>query len=50
VPTDRDDDSGRFREQYLKALFVEAVGNLDMSTTQRSPTALAARTTSPVGG
>ena len=33
MPTDRDDDSGRFREQYPKELFVEAVGDLDTATT-----------------
>jgi hypothetical protein len=35
VPTERDDDSGQFREQYSRELFLEAVGKLDVATTSK---------------
>jgi CTP-dependent riboflavin kinase len=35
VTTDRDDESGRFREQYSTEAFVEAVQELDVATTSK---------------
>jgi len=33
VPNDRDEDSGKFREQYPTESFLRAVNELDMATT-----------------
>ena len=33
VPTDRDDESGRFREEYPTEAFLSAVTDLDVATT-----------------
>lgn len=35
MPTERDDDSGQFREQYSGELFLEAVVELDVATTSK---------------
>lgn len=35
VPTDRDDESGRFREQYPTEAFLKAVEELDVATTSK---------------
>jgi hypothetical protein len=35
VPTDRDDDSGKFTERYPREAFLNAVSSLDTATTSR---------------
>jgi len=35
VPTDRDDESGRFREQYRTGTFLKAVEETDVATTSK---------------
>ena len=35
MPTDRDDESGRFREQYPAESFLNAVEELDVVTTSK---------------
>ena len=33
MPTERDEDSGQFREQYPRELFLDGVGELEVATT-----------------
>lgn len=35
MPNDRDDESGRFREQYSTETFLKAVEELDVATTSK---------------
>ena len=35
MPTDRDDETGQFREEYPQESFIEAIGEIDSATTTK---------------